>query len=123
MTKFLTLSHAVRITKKLGFYVQDAGLLEGALARPQASLFGEDAYPEFELKVAAMMHSIIKNHPMIDGNKRTAWSLSVIFMFINGYKHNFTENEAFDLVLAIATDKYDIAQAARIIRKHLIKRK
>ncbi|MEY4423694.1 MAG: hypothetical protein RLZZ258_797 [Actinomycetota bacterium] len=122
MTKFLTLRHAVRITKKLGFHVQDAGLLEGALARPQTSLFGEDAYPEFELKVAAMMHSILKNHPMIDGNKRTAWSLSVIFMFINGYKHNFTEHEAFDLVLAIATDKYDIGQAATIIRTHLIKR-
>ncbi len=122
MTKFLTLHHAVQITKKLGFYVQDPGLLEGALARPQTSLFGEDAYPEFELKVAAMMHSIIKNHPMIDGNKRTAWSLSVIFMFINGLKHNLTEQEAFDLVLAIATDDYDIEHAAKIIRKHLIKR-
>jgi death-on-curing protein len=121
MTKFLTLRDAVRITKKLGFHVQDAGLLEGALARPQTSLFGEDAYPEFELKVAAMMNSIIKNHPMIDGNKRTAWSLSVIFMFMNGYKHDFTELEAFELVLAVATDKHDIHDAAKIIGKHLVR--
>ncbi|MFM6977672.1 MAG: type II toxin-antitoxin system death-on-curing family toxin [Micrococcales bacterium] len=122
MTKFLTLKDAVRVTKRLGFYVKDAGLLEGALARPQTSLFGQEAYPEFELKVAAMMHSIIKNHPMIDGNKRTAWSLSVIFMFMNGLKHNFTEDEAYDLVLGVAMDKYDIAEAAKIIRMHLVKR-
>ena len=122
MIKFLTLTDAIRITQRLGFFIKDPGLLEGALARPQTTVFGQDAYPEFELKVAAMMHSIIKNHPMIDGNKRTAWSLAVIFMFMNDYKHNFSEEKSFDLVLGIATDKYDIVEAAKIIRTHLIRR-
>jgi death-on-curing protein len=122
MTKYVSLINAIRISQRLGFFIKDPGLLEGALARPQTTVFGQDAYPEFELKTAAMMHSIIKNHPMIDGNKRTAWQLSVTFMFLNGYEHDFAEDAAFDLVLGIATDKYDIQQAALIIRKHLVKR-
>lgn len=122
MIKYLKLTDAIQITRRLGFHIKDPGLLDAALARPQTTVFGEDAYPEFELKIAAMMHSIIKNHPMIDGNKRTGWQLSVSFMFMNGYKHNFQEHEAFDLILGLATDKLDIEQAAKIIRKHLVKR-
>lgn len=122
MIKYLTLSDAIGLTRRLGFYIKDPGLLEGALARPQTTVFGQDAYPAFELKVAAMMHSVIKNHPMIDGNKRTAWQLSVTFMFLNDFKHDFKEDEAFDLILGLATDKYDIEQAAEIISQHLVKR-
>lgn len=122
MTKYVTLINAIRITQRLGFYIKDPGLLEGALARPQTTVFGQDAYPEFELKTAAMMHSVIKNHSMIDGNKRTAWQLSVTFMFLNGFQHDFDEDEAFDLILGMATDNYNIEQAAKIIRSHLVKR-
>jgi death-on-curing protein len=123
MTKYLNLSDAIKLTGRLGFHIKDSGLLEAALARPRASAFGEDAYPEFELKIAAMMQSVIKNHALIDGNKRSAWLLAVSFMFLNGYKHNFTEELAFDLILGLATDKYEIEDAAKIIRKHLVKLK
>ena len=84
------------------------------------TLFGEDAYPAFELKAAAMLHSIIKNHSLVDGNKRTAWSLLYYFLWINELTHNMNDDEGFDLVLGIAEDRYNLEQAAAVIAKHLV---
>jgi len=120
MTQYLQLEDALTQVKAFGFYVKDPGLLEGALARPRTSVFGEDAYPTLELKAAALMHSIIKNHPMIDGNKRTSWLLMVSFIWINGYKHNMSTETGFDLTLGIAESRYELEQAAGVIGKHLI---
>jgi death-on-curing protein len=64
--------------------VRDIGLLESALARPQASAFGEDAYPELSLKAAALMESLARNHALIDGNKRLAWVATRLFLVLNG---------------------------------------
>lgn len=122
MTTYLLLEDALIQTNALGFYVKDAGLLEGALARPRTTVFGEDAYPTLELKAAALMHSIVKNHPMIDGNKRTSWVLMVSFIWVNGFKHNMTAEIGFDLTLGIAESRYELEQAAEIIGKHLIPR-
>ena len=120
--QYLSLEDALTQIQKLGFYVKDAGLLEGALARPAASAFGQDAYTTFELKAASLMHSVIKNHPLIDGNKRTSWALLVSFMFINGYKHNMTTSEGFDLTLGVAEGRYELDAAAAIIARHLVAR-
>lgn len=122
MTTYLLLEDALIQTNALGFYVKDAGLLEGALARPRTTVFGEDAYPTLELKAAALMHSIVKNHPMIDGNKRTSWVLMVSFIWVNGFKHNMTAEIGFDLTLGIAESRYDLEFAAGVIGKHLIPR-
>jgi death-on-curing protein len=84
LIKYLELEDAIQLVGAVGFYVKDLGLLDSALARPKTSIFGEDAYVTLELKCAALMHSVIKNHPMIDGNKRTAWILMVTFMALNG---------------------------------------
>ena len=121
MTEFLHLDDALRQVNALGFYVKDAGLLEGALARPRTTVLGEDAYPTVSLKAAALMHSVIKNHPMIDGNKRTSWVLMVSFLWINGYKHSMSTEVGFDLTLGIAESRIELEEAAAIIEKHLIR--
>ena len=122
MTQYLSLEDALTQVKAFGFYVKDPGLLEAALSRPKTTVFGEDAYPTLHLKAAAMMHSIIKNHPMIDGNKRTSWLLMVSFLWINGYQHNMTTEEGFNLTLGIAESRLELEAAATIIESHLVAR-
>jgi death-on-curing protein len=120
MTTYLELGDALYVTKALGLSVTDAGLLGSAMLRPSISLFGVDIYPTIEDKAAALVHSIAKNHALVDGNKRTTWTLMVAFLFQNGYKHNFTEAEGMDFVLGIATDELSSEQAAEMIRQHLV---
>ena len=67
-----------------------------------------------------MMHSVIKNHALVDGNKRTAWSLIYFFLYINDVGHTMNDDQGFDLVLGLATDKYTFEQAAEIIGRHLV---
>ena len=120
MTVYLELADALYVIKALGFFVKDVGLLDSALARPRTTVFGEDAYPTLELKAAALSHSVVKNHALVDGNKRTTWTLMVAFLFQNGCKHNFTEPEGMEFVLGIATDEITLEQAAEMIRQHLV---
>lgn len=119
MTRYLTLESFVKETARIGFVVKDLGLLDSALARPRTSLFGEDAYPSLELKAAAMVESIILNHPMIDGNKRSSWFALNAFVLLNGFVINATQDEAFDFVLGVAMKKLDLNQSASWIAKHL----
>ncbi|MFM2238079.1 MAG: hypothetical protein RL389_426 [Actinomycetota bacterium] len=103
---------------QVGFHIKDIGLLDSALARPKTSLFGEDAYQTLELKGAALMHSIIKNHPMIDGNKRSSWIALNSFFEINGKTINADTEDAFEFVLAVATDAINLEQMASWIKDH-----
>lgn len=120
MTDYVELDHALDVISSLGFHVKEVGLLDSALARPQTTVFGEDAYPSLEMKAAALSHSLAKNHALVDGNKRTTWALMVVFLFLNGYKHNFTTDEGMEFVLGIATDNITVEQAAEMIRVHLV---
>jgi death-on-curing protein len=122
MTLYLDLEDALEQVKFLGFHVKDIGLLDSALSRPKTTVFGEDAYPDLATKAASLMHSMIKNHALIDGNKRTSWLLFVSFIAANGHLHNMTSDEAFDLTLGIATDALDLESAAEIIKSHLVPR-
>lgn len=122
MTNFLELEDALEQVKFLGFHVKDLGLLDSALQRPKTTVFGEDAYPDLSTKAAALMHSMVKNHALVDGNKRTSWLLFVSFIAANGYCHDMNTQQAFDLTLGIATDQLDLEAAAAIIRQHLIRR-
>lgn len=119
MTAYLDLEDALQIISRAGFYVKDLGLLGSALARPKTTLFGEDAYPSLELKAAALMHSLIKNHPMVDGNKRTSWFMVTAFLFINGYDLLMDTETALRLTLGLATDELDLKQAASLIANHV----
>ncbi len=82
--------------------VRDWGLLESALARPKASVFGEDAYPGLNGKAAALLHSVVTNHALVDGNKRLGLVAVLLFYGMNGYDLTATEDERVDLILAIA---------------------
>lgn len=83
--------------------IADYGLLESALARPRASVFGEDAYPTIHEKAAALLESLLKNHALVDGNKRMGWVAMRLFYGYNGYTVSASEDEKFDLVLAVAS--------------------
>lgn len=83
--------------------VGDYGLLESALARPQATVFGDDAYTTLHEKAAALFDSLINNHALVDGNKRLAWVAMRLFYGYNGRTMTGTEDERFDFVLAVAT--------------------
>ena len=82
--------------------VRDIGLLESALARPAATAFGSDAYPDLDLKAAALLHSLARNHALVDGNKRLALAGVIAFCGVNGRRLALTNDEAYDLVMTVA---------------------
>ena len=96
--------------------VQVAGLLESAWERPHSTLFGEEVYREFETKAAALGHAIAKYHPMLDGNKRSAWIAMNVFLELNGFNIDATVDDAFVFMLDIANDQLDINGIAEWIR-------
>lgn len=85
--------------------VRDQGLLDSAVYRPQASFGGADLYPDVFSKAAALGHSIIKNHPFVDGNKRTGFEAMRLFLRMNGFDLRAGEDEKFDFVMKIASDR------------------
>lgn len=106
---YLTLDDLLHIgARTLGeVQVRDLGLLESAAARPRATAFGEDAYPTLSLKAAALLHSIARNHSLVDGNKRLALTALIAFLAINGYSLTWTNDEAYDVVMAVASGELD----------------
>jgi death on curing protein len=96
--------------------VRDFGLLESALARPQTSVFGADAYPDVPTKAAALLHSLARNHALVDGNKRLAWLATYVFLDINGHRVTATNDEVVEFVLAVAAGELEevAAIAARL---------
>ncbi|QZY47730.1 type II toxin-antitoxin system death-on-curing family toxin [Mycolicibacterium austroafricanum] len=81
--------------------VRDYGLLESAQARPRTSVLGEDAYPELFGKAAALVHSLARNHALVDGNKRLAWTACRTFLALNGLRINAPEDDRFDFVIGV----------------------
>lgn len=93
--------------------IRDEGLLMSALGRPQTTLMGADAYASLELKAAALLHSTCLNHALVDGNKRLAALLCAIFLRMNGLELDLTNDELFDLTMAVASgDLRDVDQIA-----------
>ena len=97
------------------FAVRDPGLLASAASRPMTTVFGDDAYPSFESKVAALLHSLVRNHALVDGNKRLAWSAARIFCLINGRDLTYTVDEAEELMVAAAAGRIDVPEIAEWI--------
>ncbi|MBT2444076.1 type II toxin-antitoxin system death-on-curing family toxin [Streptomyces sp. ISL-36] len=97
--------------------VRDAGLLESAVHRPSAAMFGEEAYPDLVDKAAALLQSLAVNRPFVDGNKRTAWLSCMTFLAMNGVQLRPDIDAAERLVIAVATGETDevkvIAQGLR----------
>ena len=91
--------------------IRDVGLLESALARPQATAFGEDAYAGIHEQAAALMHSLARNRALVDGNKRLAFAATVAFYGMNGVRLTLSEQEGYDLTIAVATGALDDVKA------------
>jgi len=107
-TEFLSLEDLLDFVNALGAGpVRDLGLLDSACHRPKASFFGRDAYPTVPAKAAALMHSLACNHALVDGNKRLALLATAVFLRINGYTLDLTDDEAFDLTMSIAAGQLD----------------
>lgn len=122
MTRYLNLEEAVHTVDRLGFTIRDPGLLASAVARPATTLFGVDAYPTLAQKAAALLESVVRNHALLDGNKRTAWTLTALFLWLNGLRHTFPVDAAFDLVVGVAAGRVALDQATVEIQEHLVSR-
>lgn len=93
--------------------LRDAGLLTSALARPQASAFGEPAYPTLTEQAAALLHSLVTSHPLVDGNKRVGLAAALLLLAMNGVRLAATDDELFHLTMDIASgDLRDVALIA-----------
>ena len=98
--------------------VRDVGLLGSAVARPQTSIGGEDAYPTIWLKAAALLQSIVDNHGLIDGNKRLGWLATAVFLEINDASVAAAANDdVYDLVMAVAARVSTIEGIAEQLRQ------
>ena len=121
MTYFLDLDTALRIAVRAVDgepIVADYGLLESVLARPQSSVFGQDAYPSIHGKAASLLHSLAKNHCLVDGNKRLAWLATTVFCYINGYLIEADDDDAYDFVISVADGRMsDIGDMARTLQQ------
>jgi len=110
---YLTLPELLHVARRvLGpeVAVRDYGLLEAALARPQATAFGKDAYPSLDAKAAALLHSLARNHALINGNKRLALAAVIAFYGLNGRRLILTNDQAYDLVMRVAAGELDQAE-------------
>ena len=97
--------------------IRDIGLLGAAASRPQTSAFGEDAYPDLWTKAAALLHSIVKNHPLVDGNRRLGWLATAVFLHLNNVPAEQADNDAVhDLVLAVAGGDQEIEAIAQALQ-------
>lgn len=114
MTNYLTASEILQINAAFigPDQLRDFGLLDSAIARPQSTAFGEDAFPSIHEKAAALFHGIARNHAFIDANKRTALSATVVFYKINGYIIRADEGDLVALAVDIAEGQLDIAAIA-----------
>ena len=91
--------------------LRDRELLESAVARPQASAFGSDAYPDLASKAVALLHSLIMNHAFVDGNKRTAVLATLVFLDLNGYVIRWGQQEALNFILRLVSRQIEFEDA------------
>jgi death-on-curing protein len=111
--EYLTLDDLLALAADLGVSrVRDLGLLDSAAHRPQSSLMGQDAYPGLHEKAAVLLESIVRNHPLVDGNKRLGWMAVFVFYGLNDVELDAPEDEAYELVIANATGSIAYEDAA-----------
>ena len=98
--------------------VRDVGLLTAAAARPQASAFGSDAYPDTWTKAAALLQSVVNNHALIDGNKRLGWLATAVFLDLNGVSVTAAPNDdVYELVMRVAAEEVSVEEIADLLRE------
>lgn len=120
MTQEVDLDAIIDALGELGFVVRDAGLLASALHRPHTTLFGDDAYPSLSLKGAALVESLAQNHPMVDGNKRSAWICLNVFLGLNEYELRAQTDDAYAFMLDVANSRLSLDATSEWISERLV---
>jgi len=125
IVKDVLLLHNLVIDESGGSHgLRDLGLLESAVARPRASYGGEDLYPTIFLKAGALVHSILRNHAFVDGNKRTSMYSAMTFLELNGYRFIAKQKEVVNFALKVENQKLPVEEIAEWLKGHarIIKR-
>jgi death on curing protein len=113
VTVYLELEDLLALIDEMGVGpVRDLGLLDSAAHRPQTTVFGEDAYPDLHTKAAVLLESLTRNHALVDGYKRLGWVSVVVFYGLNGLSVVAPEDDAYDLVISVATGDRTSADTA-----------
>ncbi len=123
---YLTLEETLYVAERtLGVVeVRDLGLLAAAVARPQASAFGDEAYASVTWKAAALLHSLARNHALVDGNKRLALAATIAFLGVNDRRLTLSNDDAYDLVMAVADGTLDdVGAIARRLKDRIATRR
>lgn len=118
---FLTLDDLLEIARGVlpDVQVRELGLLESACARPRTTVFGDLAYPALLDQAAALIHSLARNHPLVDGNKRLAWAGMKVFLLLNDVELDYTVNAAETFVLQIARGELEVPEISEWLRLHI----
>lgn len=109
-----------RVIKRTGGRagIRSLALLESAIYRPASTFGGEDLYPDLFSKAAALVHSLVNNHPFTDGNKRTAYAAGARFLFVNGYTVRVTQRSVVKFLLDVEAKKLSLDNIAVWFRRH-----
>ncbi len=118
MTRYLQYEDVLRQIERAGFRVRDPGLLAGALARPQASAFGADAYPSLWHKAAALCQSVDNAQSLVDGNKRLAWLVTKVFLAMNSQRLTATADSGERFMLDQVAGHASLEDIADWLRIH-----
>lgn len=101
--------------------IGDLALLQSAIARPESTYGGDDLYPDLLTKAASLMHSLIKNHPFIDGNKRTAITAAAIFLVRKGYEITASNEELEGFTLKVASEHVELEEISDWFGRNIVK--
>ncbi|WP_110206659.1 type II toxin-antitoxin system death-on-curing family toxin [Nocardioides daejeonensis] len=114
--EFLDVEDLLRLTELLGAGpVRDLGLLDSAAARARSTVFGQDVYPTLQEKAAALLHSLVSNRALVDGNKRLSLLATSTFLRLSGAPFTLSQDEAFDLVMSVAEGRLELRQIALLL--------
>lgn len=124
MIVYLDLERLLQLVRTLGVGpVRDLGLLDSAAQRPSSTLWGTDAYEGVPLKAAALLESLTRNHPLVDGNKRLGWLALFVFVDLNGFElQPPSDDAAYDFVIAVASGELELVDAAARLASWLVAR-
>lgn len=125
MTRYLSTEQLLWLHRRLlhtfggGSGLRDHGGLESATARPQATFGGEDLYPDVAAKAAALMHSLVMNHPFVDGNKRVGAMAAELFLAVNGHRLEASDDALLALTLSVSRGELSAEALAIWIRQRI----
>ena len=102
--------------------LRDRGALESAVAQPEASFGGEELYPDLASKAAALGHSLIQNHPFVDGNKRIGHAAMEVFLLLNGYEIEASVDDQETIIIDVASGRVSRLELSEWISKHIVER-